>query len=104
MIGGDFNEIKNNEDKREGRRRQESNFSNFRNFILDMEMGDIRFMGETFTWVNNKKGEGYNHEMLDKYFGSAEWMLQFDKAEVIHFLRQTSDYSGYQAINNLNKS
>lgn len=93
MIGGYFNEIKNNEGKREGRRRQESNFSDFRNFILDMKMGDIRSRGETFTWANNREGEGFNHEMLEKFFGLAEWMLQFDKAEVTHFLRQTFVYS-----------
>lgn len=58
MIGGDFNEIKNNEGKREGKRRQESNFSDFWNFILDMEMGDIRFRGELSHGQIIKKEKG----------------------------------------------
>lgn len=28
----------------------------FRNFLADMEMGDIVFRGEAFTWANNKEG------------------------------------------------
>lgn len=30
---------------------------------------------------------------MDRFFGSAEWMLYFDKAEVQHIIRQASDHS-----------
>lgn len=46
---GDFNEIKNNEEKRGRRTRQESNFTGFRTFISEMGMGDISYSGRTFT-------------------------------------------------------
>lgn len=54
VIRGDFNDIKNNEEKRGGRRRSESSFSDFRDFIAKIEMGDMKFKGETFTWANNR--------------------------------------------------
>lgn len=38
---GDFNDIKNKEEKKGGRERVESSFQNFRNFIDKMEIGDI---------------------------------------------------------------
>lgn len=52
-----------------GRRRQEVSFSDFRNFIADMRMGDIRPKGESFTWVNNKEGEGFIQERLADFSG-----------------------------------
>lgn len=32
-------------------------------------------------------------ERLDRFFGSAEWMLHFDKVEVKHVIRQAYDHS-----------
>lgn len=59
IVGGDFNDIKNQEEKKGGNARLEGSFSGFRNFILDMGMGDLGFKGDMFTWVNNREGEGY---------------------------------------------
>lgn len=69
--GGDFNAIKNNEEKKGGRPRQESSFTGFRNFINEMGMGNIRYRGSTFTWANNRDSEGYIQERLDRFLGSA---------------------------------
>lgn len=84
---GDFNEIKGSEEKGEewGRGKKESSFCEFRKFISDMELGDIRFRGYPFTWANNRDGECFIQERLDRFLGSAEWMLQFDTTEVTHF-------------------
>lgn len=49
VMGGDFNDILNNDKKNGGRRRQESSFANFKIFMSDMEMGDIKYKGDTFT-------------------------------------------------------
>lgn len=56
IIGGDFNDIISNKEKKGGGRRPESNFTDFRYFIADMDMGDIKYKGEPFTWANNRKG------------------------------------------------
>lgn len=55
VIEGDFNDIKNNEEKLGGKRRQESSFRDFKNIISAMEMGDIKYKGETYTWAYNRE-------------------------------------------------
>lgn len=55
VIEGDFNDIKNNEKKKRGRRMQESGIRDFRNFISDMELGDIKLKTECYYWVNNRQ-------------------------------------------------
>lgn len=91
--GGDFNEIKSNEEKQGHNRRQKGNFSYFRNFISEIGMGDIRFKEHTFTWANNREGEDFIQERLDRFFGSDNLMLQFNTAKVAHILIQVSDHS-----------
>lgn len=44
-------------------------------------------------WEKNKKGKGFIKERLDMFLGSAEWMVDFDKAVVQHILNQVSDHS-----------
>lgn len=80
VMEGDFNDIKNNEKKKGGRRMQESGIRDFRNFISGMELGDIKLKTESYYQVNNRQ------------WCSAEWKLQYDIAEVRHFLRQASDH------------
>lgn len=58
-----------------------------------MEMGDIKFRGEVYTWENNRENEEFIHERLDRFFGSTEWLLHFDKAEVRHITRKASKHS-----------
>lgn len=56
IMGEDFNNIINSNEKKWGKARSESSFQDFRNFI-DMNMGEIKFRGEPFTWANNRKGK-----------------------------------------------
>lgn len=58
-----------------------------------MGIVDIKFKGEICTWANNREGEGFIQERLDKFFGSAEWMLSYNTTEVKHVMRQASDHS-----------
>lgn len=48
VMEGDFNDMKNNEKKKGGRRMQESGIKDFRNFISDMELGDIKLKTESY--------------------------------------------------------
>lgn len=38
--------------------RPESSFQDFRDFIADIGMGEIKFRGDTYTWANNREGAG----------------------------------------------
>lgn len=66
--------------RRRGRKRLESSFASFRNFIAEVEMGDIKFRCESWMWSNNREREGFIQERFDRFFGSDEWLLHFDKA------------------------
>lgn len=81
-MGGDFNEIVGQKDKNSGNRRGESSFIPFRDFIREIEMGEIAFKGRRWMWAKNRKGKGYIEERLDMFLGSTEWMVDFDKAVV----------------------
>lgn len=74
IVGDDFNDIRDNSEKQGGRERLDSNFVDFRNFISEMQMGQIKFKGEPFTWVNNREGEGFIQERLDHFF----WVKRMD--------------------------
>lgn len=65
---GDLNEIKTNKEKKGDNNKQEGSFSNFKNIISEMGIGNIRFRGHTCTWANNREEEGFIQEMLDKFF------------------------------------
>lgn len=56
-------------------------------------MGEIPFRGKRWTWANNRKEEGFIEERLDRFFGSSEWMVDFDGAAVQHILSQASDHT-----------
>lgn len=90
---GDFNDIIGPKDKQEGRRRIESSFLPFRSFIRGIEMEEVSFKGIRWIWTNNRMEEGFIKERLDMFFGSTDWMLDFEKAEVKHILTQYSNHS-----------
>lgn len=49
IVGRDFNDIKSQSEKKEGRVRNLHSFEDFRDFIAMMEMGEIRYKGVDFT-------------------------------------------------------
>lgn len=55
ILGGDFNDIRKNDEKIGGRRKNENSFRCFRNFIVEMIIGDIRFKENISTWANNRE-------------------------------------------------
>lgn len=57
---GDFNDIKNQEEKKGGRARPEHSFAAFRKLIAKMEMGEIKFKEGMFTWATIEKERDLN--------------------------------------------
>lgn len=91
--GRDFNEIKEGAEKRGERQRSERSFGFFRNFIRNMNMAEIRYLGRDWTWANNRVGEEFVEERLDRFFPSPDWHYLFPKAAVHHVLKQAFDHS-----------
>lgn len=83
FLGEDFNEIRNQEEKRRGRRRTEASFRGFNSFIDTMMMEKKNSVGSLYTWANNREGEGFVEEKLDRFFGAASWMIKNPRAKVI---------------------
>lgn len=54
----------------------------FRVFIREMSMVEVRYKGRDWTWTNNREGESFVKERLDRFFASPEWIFQFPKAIV----------------------
>lgn len=55
-------------------------------------MEEVSFKGRRWIWANNRMEEGFIEERLDMFFGSKDWMLDFEKAEVKHILTQSSNH------------
>lgn len=79
--------------RKKGKMKTGEQFNDFRDFIADMDMRDIKYKVEPFTWDNNREDEGFIPERLDRFFGSANWKLKWDTGDVSHILRQSSDHS-----------
>ena len=52
-LGGDLNDIREQDEKRGGRVRPVSSYCTFQRFIENMEMQEIKFTGRQWTWANN---------------------------------------------------
>lgn len=57
-----------------------------------MEMDEVNSVGGMYTWANNREGEGFVEEKLDKLFGASTWLLKHPRAKLIHEEKQTSDH------------
>lgn len=56
-------------------------------------MEAIPYKGRRWMWANNRVGEGFIEERFDLFFGSAEWLVENEKAEVEHLVKHSSDHS-----------
>ncbi|GER30028.1 glutamate--tRNA ligase 2 [Striga asiatica] len=92
-IAGDWNDICSNEEKRGGRQRSASSFSEFNAFIAHMGMQELHQCGSFFTWGNNRDGERYIEERLDKIFVSLGWMQQLPGTRASNLFRSSSDHN-----------
>lgn len=92
LIGGDFNEVLQDAEKKGGHPCEFYNLFAFRN-CLDMngfrDLGDV---GHPYTWSNNRT-EGYIEERLDRCVASEEWRSMFPMAIVENVIWDGSDHS-----------
>ncbi|XP_075485270.1 uncharacterized protein LOC142524991 [Primulina tabacum] len=92
LVGGDFNEILFDYEKRGGISRNLKQMSDFVDVIYDSGLQDMPFAGDSFTWCNRRGGEETILARLDRFFCSAGWNLNFPDAEVKHLEFYGSDH------------
>lgn len=91
LIMGDFNEIKDNTEKRGWPRRPESSFLDFRRMITTCDFQDLKSTGDKFSWT----GKRYSHDVhccLDRAMANSEWLALFPYAETQFLPFEESDH------------
>ncbi|KAH7840407.1 hypothetical protein Vadar_016441 [Vaccinium darrowii] len=92
VLWGDMNDIVSVDEKRGGTQPQPWETRGFQDFINNCHLIDLGFSGYPFTWRNNRKGEGYIQERLDRVLASPHWRTRFDHAKVEHLNTVGSDH------------
>lgn len=65
----------------------------FSKVVLTAGFKDFGFLGNKFTWANNKDGHAYVGARLDKALANSLWLDQFKDPTIAHLLRLSSDHS-----------
>ncbi|KAK6163027.1 hypothetical protein DH2020_002868 [Rehmannia glutinosa] len=73
LVGGDFNEICFDSEKKGGRLRANSHMEAMREAMEFCEPRNMHAKGEFFTWVGRQKGETPIFERLDRFVHSEGW-------------------------------
>ncbi|CAA0809638.1 Unknown protein, partial [Striga hermonthica] len=93
FIGGDFNDIICNEEKKGGLVRGEGSFRDFRNFLQSLGVIECPLIGHQFTWSNLRRGEEFVEEKLDRICVSPEWWFKFPKTQIQNIPLASSDHN-----------
>ena len=89
---GDYNELTSTDEKVGGVIRLERQMQEFRDAIDYCGFIDLGFVGEPFTWCNNRLGSATIWERLDRGLAMAEWLSMFPNASIHHIDNDTSDH------------
>jgi hypothetical protein len=89
-IGGDFNFIRNSNEKNNDRFEERWPFL-FNAVIDSLDLREIDLSGRKFTWANSRRVPTY--EKLDRVLVSTEWEQKFPLATVEALNRDVSDHT-----------
>lgn len=93
MVAGDFNVITTSSEKRGGQPLDMGAIYDFQNCISRNSLIDAGFIGEAFTWCNNRRGHNRIWERLDRVMFNLEAQNVFPTLSVRHLPRIESDHS-----------
>lgn len=89
-VCGDFNAVRNMDERRSVRGVHASNdHIAFNSFVEDNVLVDLPLFGRNFTWF---KGDGCSMSRLDRFLLSEEWCLQWPNCIQTALLRGISDH------------
>lgn len=93
VVAGDFNIIADSSEKRGGLQVDVGAVQDFQNFIHRNMLIDMGFIGDIFTWCNNRQGRARIWERLDRVLANLEVQSLFPSLTVSYLPRITSDHS-----------
>lgn len=70
---GNFNEILNYSEKVGEVLRPYKQMEEFRWAVEECGLSDLGFMGNKFTWCNNRHGKAFTKKRLDRAYGNSQW-------------------------------
>jgi exonuclease III len=89
---GDFNEILDNSERKGRGYRPEWQIRDFREAVVYCGLHDLGYVGNTFTWRNNRDANAFVTARLDRMMASSSWIEEFVGAVVTHLAVQKSDH------------
>ncbi|KAL0314574.1 UNVERIFIED_CONTAM: hypothetical protein Sangu_2301800 [Sesamum angustifolium] len=92
LIAGDFNEILDDSEKRGGRPRPLWQVRRFREALVSIDVYDLGFEGDPFTWCNRHPEPDTIFERLDRACADSEWRHKFPNTVVRHIPTTSSDH------------
>lgn len=88
---GDFNKVLSQTEKKGSRLVASPSTGGLHNFILNMGLVDIEFVGNLFTWCNGRHGLILEH--LDRAMANRDQRTLFPQATLHHLPRNASDHA-----------
>lgn len=89
---GDFNEILHQEEKYGASMRPYIQMEDFKLAWEDSGLSDSSYVGDMFTWSNDREGEQFTKERLDHAFSNSRWQDLFPFYSVNYEMAQSSDH------------
>ncbi|KAF7141710.1 hypothetical protein RHSIM_Rhsim06G0052000 [Rhododendron simsii] len=88
----DFNCILSNDEKWGGLDKEDWELQDFRNFIDDIDLIDVGYVGYPFTWNNKREGRANIRMRLDRVVVNSRWRTYFSSGSLHHLKPGGSDH------------
>ena len=92
IVGGDFNEILHEDEKKGGVSRPQGQMDSFKNAVNHYGLYHFHFTGYPFTWSNGREGDKNIQCRLDKFFGNIQCTQTWSRIKVSHLQSSYSDH------------
>ena len=92
VIFGDFNEITHSDEKLGWPEQDADQMRAFRECLNSCSLTDFGFIGQRFTWCNERLGDQRTLIRLDRMVANEEWRELFPEAKVHHVSMSTSNH------------
>jgi hypothetical protein len=93
LLFGDFNLIRNSNEKHGGRDNHNSPSDLFNDTLTACDLNDLGYHEDIFTWSNNQEECHNIKERLDRFCASTSWMARFPRHTNYHLMNYMSDHN-----------
>jgi hypothetical protein len=101
---GDFNHVLDQSEKLGGLPVASSSYCPFKHFIDHHGLVDLGFVGNPFTWCNNRKGLDTIKERLDRGLAFIDWIHLHPEFSLLHILATHSNHHPISLNTNLSSA